>query len=197
MENVKIFKVRGEYRMSEDDSFKNAKNIALELAEINLNTEIKHFLRKNFNNLDENNISEISEKFLKKNELRFIRENLPNNEMICYAELDAEINLIDLSKFIENFAVFKLEKKVSELEKRISELENIFKNSAMEYYNHGIDSYHSRDYDQAISDFTQAINLNPNYVNAYTERGYVYRIIGEIKLSEEDFKTARKLGWNG
>ena len=122
-ENVKIFKVRGEYKMSEDDSFKTAKNIALESAEENLYTEVENYLRENFQNLDDIDIVDIEVKFLKKNEPRFIRENLHGDEMICYAELDAEINLIDLNKFMENFAVFKLEKKVIELENKNSKLE--------------------------------------------------------------------------
>ena len=154
--NVKIFNVRGEYKMSEDDSFKTAKNIALELAEKNLDTEVKNFLRENFPNLNDNNVSEVSTKFLHKNEPRFIRENLSGYELICYAELDAEINLTDLNKFMENFAVFELEKKVLELEKRISELENILKppiknnsnvnissKSAQELYQLGNNYYYS------------------------------------------------------
>ena len=131
-ENVKIFKVRGEYKMSEDDSFKTAKNIALESAEDNLYTEVENFLRENFPNLDDIDIVDIEVKFLKKNEPHFIRENLSGDEMICYAELDAEINLTNLNKFMENFAVFKLEKKVSALEKRVAELENILKPVAEE-----------------------------------------------------------------
>ena len=127
VENVKIFSVRGEYKMSEDDSFKTAKNIALESAEENLYTEVENYLRENFLNLDDIDIVDIEVKFLKKNEPRFIRENLHGDEMICYAELDAEINLTALNKFMENFAVFKLEKKVSALEKRVAELENILK----------------------------------------------------------------------
>ena len=39
-ENVKIFEVRGEFKMSEDDSFKTAKNIALESAEKNLDAKV-------------------------------------------------------------------------------------------------------------------------------------------------------------
>ena len=72
-ENSKIFYVRGEYRMTEDDNFKTAKNFALELAEKNLYAEVKKFLQENFNNLDDDDILDISAKFLKKNEPRFAR----------------------------------------------------------------------------------------------------------------------------
>ena len=118
--------------MSEDDSFKTAKNIALESAEENLDTEVENYLRENFQNLDDIDIVDIEVKFLQKNEPHFIRENLSGDEMICYAELNAEINLTNLNKFMENFAVFKLEKKISALEKRVAELENILKPVAEE-----------------------------------------------------------------
>ena len=123
-ENVKIFNVRGEYRMSEDNSFKTAKNIALESAEGILDDEVTNYLRKNFPNLDDIDIVDIEVKFLQKSEPHFIRENLSSDEMICYAELNAEFNLTVLNKFMENFAVFKLEKKVLELENKNYKLEN-------------------------------------------------------------------------
>ena len=63
-EDVKIFEVRGEYKMSEDDSFKTAKSIALESAEKSLDIEVANYLRENFPNLNDNNVSEISTKFL-------------------------------------------------------------------------------------------------------------------------------------
>ena len=110
--------------MSEDDNFKTAKNFALESAEKNLDAEVKNFLRENFNNLDDDDVLDISAKFLKKNEPRFTRESLPNDEMICYADTEAQINLIDLDNFKKNFAVFKLEKKVEALQNNLILLQN-------------------------------------------------------------------------
>ena len=197
-ENVKIFNVRGEYRMSEDDSFKTAKNFALESAEKNLDAEVKHFLHEKFPNLDDNDIFEISEKFLKKAEPRFIRENLPNNEMICYAELDAKINLIDLNKFMENFAVFKLEKKVEDLQNEVDRLsvkfqlleENLLyiinytdeikidSYNADAYYNRGCRFYEIENYEQAAEDLEKAIDLKPSNAGAYLDLGNIYYELG-------------------
>ena len=203
-ENVKIFKVRGEHKMSEDDSFKVAKNIALESAEKNLDTEVANFLRENFPNLNDDNVSEISTKFLQKNEPSFIRENLSGDEMICYAELNAEFNLTVLNKFMENFTVFELEKKFYELEKRVAELENILKtsttssktstkinsDSAVEHYGHGMDYLNSGSYKRAIEEFTQAIKLNSDYSFAYKNRGDCYKALGQNKQAEEDYLQA-------
>ena len=122
-ENVKIFKVRGEYKMSEDDNFKTAKSRALDSAEKNLGVEVENFLRERISNLDENDFSDISAKFLKKSEPSFIRENLPDGEMICYAELNAEINLTAFDNFEKNFEVLKLEKKVEKLQADLKDLQ--------------------------------------------------------------------------
>ena len=208
MENVKIFEVRGEYRMSEEDNFKTARKFALESAEKNLDAEVKSFLREKFPNLDENDISDISEKFLRKNEPNFIRENLPNDEMIYYAEIKAEINLTALDNFMENFEVFELKKKVSklekknlELEKKVSELEKIVKelknnlktskdNSRndvsesknypqyKEKYEQAMKYYYSGDFSQAINLFCEVIQLNPRNKEACRYCGYAYRKIG-------------------
>jgi tetratricopeptide (TPR) repeat protein len=37
--------------------------------------------------------------------------------------------------------------------------------------NRGNAYYRKRDYDRAIADYTKAIELDPNYANAYTNRG--------------------------
>lgn len=213
-ENLKVFKVTGEYKMSEDDNFKTAKNISLDSALKILDGEVKNFLRDNFKNLDDDDIPKIAEKFLKKNEPRFVRENLPDNEMICYAYIDAEINLDDLNNFMKNFDVFKLEKKVDEMQKIIDELNSKFKlyqkflpqlfeaemnlkkyPSVMEYINRGVAYANLKNYEQAISDYNEAILLNPSLATAYKNRGFVYEEMGEIEKAEKDFAKARELGF--
>ncbi|NJR67154.1 MAG: tetratricopeptide repeat protein, partial [Leptolyngbyaceae cyanobacterium CRU_2_3] len=46
------------------------------------------------------------------------------------------------------------------------------------------------DYTQAIADYTQAIKLKPDYANAYTTRGLVYREKGDKSNAIQDFKRA-------
>ena len=203
--------------MSEDDNFKTAKNIALESSLKSLDADVKIFLRDKFADLDDDDIVEIAEKFLTKNEPHFVRENLNNDEMICYAEIEAQINLDALDNFIKNFAVFKLEKKVDKTQKIIDDLNNKFElcqrflpqllDSTIEVINHsnwdnsyyarGLAYYNLQNYSQAISDFNQAIRLNPNFYKSYYYRGVAYKALGEIDKAEADFEKARELGYEG
>ncbi len=41
-------------------------------------------------------------------------------------------------------------------------------------------------YDEAIEAYTKAINLNPDYVEAYTNRGMSYRIKGDTEKAKRD-----------
>jgi hypothetical protein len=47
-------------------------------------------------------------------------------------------------------------------------------NSWVAYYNLGFIYYENGLYDQAISDYSKAIEINPNYTKAYTNRGVAY-----------------------
>ena len=47
-------------------------------------------------------------------------------------------------------------------------------NTAKEYYDTGVIDEVSENYDDAIIDFTKAIDLDTNYAEAYYERGYCY-----------------------
>jgi tetratricopeptide (TPR) repeat protein len=49
------------------------------------------------------------------------------------------------------------------------------------------------DYDNAIADFTQAINLDPDNVYAYNGRGFAYSIKGDYDNAIADYTQAIKL----
>lgn len=49
------------------------------------------------------------------------------------------------------------------------------------------------EYDAAIDHYTKAIELNPEYIEAYAERAQAYKCIGKNKLADADFKKAREL----
>ena len=50
---------------------------------------------------------------------------------------------------------------------------------------------------KAIDNFSKAIGFNQFHYDAYTyrSRGECYQTLGDVKRSQEDFATARKLGW--
>ena len=58
------------------------------------------------------------------------------------------------------------------------------------YNNRGAAYGEKSQYDQAISDFNKAIEMNPRYNKAYNNRGIVYRLKGEYDQAIWDFNKA-------
>ena len=61
------------------------------------------------------------------------------------------------------------------------------------YYNQGNDYYELGQHTQAISDYTKAIELDPNYAMAYTNRGNAYRRLGQYTKAVLDYTKAIEL----
>ena len=58
------------------------------------------------------------------------------------------------------------------------------------YNNRGIAYGEKGQYDQAISDFSKAIEINAGYDKAYNNRGIVYRLKGQYDQAISDFNKA-------
>jgi tetratricopeptide (TPR) repeat protein len=56
-----------------------------------------------------------------------------------------------------------------------------------------LDFYQTKDYDKAISDFTEAIKLDPNYAIAYFDRGMVYDETKDYDKAISDYTQAIRL----
>ncbi len=61
------------------------------------------------------------------------------------------------------------------------------------FYNRGVANYEKKKFDRAIDDFTHAIRLKPDYIKAYLDRGFIYKMVGYPLRAESDFETAKKI----
>jgi tetratricopeptide (TPR) repeat protein len=61
------------------------------------------------------------------------------------------------------------------------------------YYNWGVESVAKKEYEEAIAYFTQAIRLNPKYVEAYKYRGLVCSQLGYEYRATADLNKAAQL----
>ena len=50
-----------------------------------------------------------------------------------------------------------------------------------------------KQYKEAIADYTEAIKLNPEYAQAYNNRGFAYRELGKKEEADADSRTWAKL----
>ena len=63
-------------------------------------------------------------------------------------------------------------------------------------YNRGISRCHEEDYEAAISDFDQALQLNPKLADAYYNRGLAYTKLGQYQEAIEDYTEALEINPN-
>jgi len=59
-----------------------------------------------------------------------------------------------------------------------------------EYYNRGLTQYVTGQYDQAISDYTKAIEIKPTFAEAYNNRGLAYEKKGKYTQAISDYTKA-------
>jgi len=65
--------------------------------------------------------------------------------------------------------------------------------TAEDYHARGLEYLNNGDYDNAIADFTQAINLNPYSAEAYFNRGEAYTNEGDYDRAIADYNQAIRL----
>ena len=83
-------------------------------------------------------------------------------------------------------------KEKTRLKKEAKERSNPYK-FAKVYYNSGNAKYRLKDYSGAISDYTKAINLDPDYAEAYTNRGAAKRLVKDYSGAISDCTKAINL----
>ncbi len=67
------------------------------------------------------------------------------------------------------------------------------KNNAEAYYKSGNEYFAKGEHDIAISEYTEAIRLNPKFAEAYSNRGRAYGIKGDNDIALSDFNEAIRL----
>ncbi|GAA6618495.1 hypothetical protein NUACC26_043060 [Scytonema sp. NUACC26] len=65
--------------------------------------------------------------------------------------------------------------------------------NAEAFYNDGVENAKLGRYEDALTDFTHAIRLNPNYTEAYKYRGYVCSMLGYEHRAASDLDKAAQL----
>ena len=67
--------------------------------------------------------------------------------------------------------------------------------TAKAYLSRGDQHSAIKDYDHAIADYSQAIRLNPDYAEAYNNRGLAYSLTGKTEMANAiaDYSQAIKL----
>ncbi len=64
------------------------------------------------------------------------------------------------------------------------------------YYNHGVAHSKKGELKFAIEDYTKAIELKPDYADAYYRRSKVWLHLGETEKAKADMQTASEIGIN-
>ena len=70
---------------------------------------------------------------------------------------------------------------------------NSFAQSAKKYYKSAKELSKTGNYDEAVDNYTKAIELDPKFINAYTERALAYEELGQIKEAAADYESLTEL----
>ncbi len=65
--------------------------------------------------------------------------------------------------------------------------------SAQKWFNAGLSSFNNRDYDQAIAEFTEALTIDPDHIDARRRRGSAYMRTCRMPEAIRDFNRALAL----
>jgi tetratricopeptide (TPR) repeat protein len=109
-----------------------------------------------------------------------------------FQKASQELTAVDW--FNQAIAIFDRENH-SSLKKAIEYLNNAIKlqSDAAIYYNRGMAYYYLGQYQRATEDYSEAIRLKPDYVDAYNNRGIAYYDLGQYKRAIEDYSVAIRL----
>ena len=71
-----------------------------------------------------------------------------------------------------------------------------FVKKALDYFNDALAAYQSGNFSEAIKNYNKAIEINPDYADAYYNRGNAKGALGNMQGAIEDFNKALQLNPN-
>ena len=110
------------------------------------------------------------------------------NDFTKSCELGKNDACNDAHKLKKELPIAKEDTKVSGLNEKVEIAD------AARWFEKGMELSSQRDYRGAVAAFTKAIEINPEFAEAYHERGLRYQRIGDRKQSLADLKKAAQLG---
>mgnify|MGYP000439316027 CR=1 FL=1 len=66
--------------------------------------------------------------------------------------------------------------------------------TAETYFNRGVDASQKGDFKRAVSYYNKAIDVNPEFIVAYLNRGFVNELLGKLENACADWNMAFSLG---
>ena len=98
----------------------------------------------------------------------------------------------EIEELKKQLAGAKGEKEKKQVEAKITDDERLFE--ARQWFDKGYQYSLNKEHDSAIEAYTKAIALDPNYADAYTNRGIAYALSGNMGRAISDLQRACDMG---
>ncbi len=112
---------------------------------------------------------------------------------IAYLDEGPIENAVDLAKDDFDNAIELKKEILDTVDENLHKVKRIEKDLAKTYVQRGIIYYEKGDFDNAIVDYTQAIELDPDFADAYYQRGIVFFSKGDLDSAVVNYTQAIKL----
>lgn len=126
-------------------------------------------------------------------ELKEEMTNVQNNVISITRDYQQSIKIVDAWQAYENASQLMTQGRYTEALAAFNKAIEV-KPTFMHYFNRGKAYVKLENPNKAIEDFSRAIDLNPEFSNAYFHRGKLLRKAGRKKRGDQDIKKAAELG---
>ena len=200
--------------MNEADNLKNAKLRAKDLAVENVQQKIADyvysFFKDRYITLPDDEIFAITKEIYSITDVKYDFNSSDDDNLIIHATVNVKFDDKDIMnyyiKFFEERNELKLQnedlrKEIEDLKRQIAEptLQIMTKDKVALFCQKYLEGYRlyleENDYEGAIKLYNEAIELNPNFIEAYNNRGDAYYCLEQSELAIQDFSKAIELNY--